>query len=382
MASNAPAPSPISFGDPREVWPAAERMARDHIAAGGRVCGYLGIVPVEMIAAAGFLPMQLSAGDISDTPLADHYMEDLFDPVVRGVFQRILAGEFDWLSAIVLPRAGDSVHRLYYYLCEIGRVGAARLPPVLLADVVQTTGQPSDAYNTGRITHFWDQLRAIGDHKAGDAELAAVIVRSNQLRVQLGDVVQKRRNGGLSGGYALAAFAAARMLPDDAARCTIAAAAGMANAVGSSQPRIVICGNAHDDAGLHGAIERAGGLVVGDFHGAGELSIGAMIDETLPPLEALRRHYQAGVIGSRSVGDAAVTLAAFASEAPADAVIFSYFPVEEALSWDFPEQVGALHKINVATLRLGDQARPCMVSSADAAAIAGLVSQLRERKPA
>ncbi|MEP7209516.1 MAG: 2-hydroxyacyl-CoA dehydratase family protein [Alphaproteobacteria bacterium] len=380
MASNTPASSPVSFDDPRDIWPAAERMARDHIAVGGRVCGYLGIVPVEMIAAAGFLPMQLSAGDISETPLADHYMEDLFDPVVRGVFERLLKGEFDWLSAIVLPRAGDSVHRLYYYLCEIGRVGAARLPPLLLADVVQTTGQPSDAYNTGRIAHFWDQLGADGNHRAGDAELVAAIARSNQLRVQLGAVVRKRRNGGLSGGHALAAFAAARMLPDAAVRRAIAAATDMTNSVESSRPRIVICGNAHDDAGLHGAIERAGGLVVGDFHGAGELSIGAMIDETLRPLEALRRHYQAGVIGSRSVGDAAATLATFASEAGADAVIFSYFPVEEALSWDFPEQVAALDRINVATLRLGDQARPCVVSSADVAAIAGLISRLRERK--
>jgi hypothetical protein len=96
----------------------------------------------------------------------------------------------------------------------------------------------------------------------------------------------------------------------------------------------------------------------------------------------LRRHYQSGVIGSRSTGDAAAALTAFASDTGADAVIFSYFPVEEALSWDFPEQVRALEKINVATLRLGDQARPYAASSIDAAAIAHLVTRLRERTPA
>jgi benzoyl-CoA reductase/2-hydroxyglutaryl-CoA dehydratase subunit BcrC/BadD/HgdB len=381
MAAGAPA-SPVSFADPRDVPVAAERAAQAHIKAGGKVCGYLGIVPVEMIGAAGFLPMQLSAGNVRETPLGDRYMEDLFDPVVRGVFERLLASEFTWLSAIVLPRAGDSVHRLYYYLCEIVRAGEANLPPTLLADVVQTTGAPSDAYNRGRLAHFWDQLRAIGNAKAGDADLAVAIASSNQLREQLNDLVRCRRGSSLAGGHALAAFAAARMLPDDAARSAIADAASKAQASTRFRPRIVICGNAHDDAGLHDTIERAGGRVVGDFHASGELSIGSMIDETLPPLEALRRHYQSGVVGSRSTGDAAASLASFAAEAGADAAVFSYYPVEEALSWDFPEQVRALEAQGVTTLRLGDQMRPYAISPTDASAVAGLIERLRKGKPA
>ena len=375
MAASAPASPPETYSDPRDVGAAAELIAQAHIEAGGRVCGYLGVVPVEIIAAAGFLPMQLSAGSVSKTPLADHYMEDLFDPVVRGVFERLLAGELGWLSAIVLPRAGDSVHRLYYYLCEVARVGAAGLPPVLLADVVQTVGHPSDAYNQGRIAHFWDQMRKIGDQTAGDAELRAAIACANRLRGQLGGLVEKRRSGpGMAGARALAAFAAARMLPDDQARGVIAKTAS--DIAASSGPRIVVCGNAHDDAGLHAAIESAGGRVVGDFHGAGELSIGAMIDEALPELEALRRRYQAGVIGSRSAGDAAEMLATFASEAGADAVVFSYFAVEEALTWDFPEQARALERRGIAALRLSDQARPYAMRQADAAAITKLITQL------
>ena len=375
MAASAPASPRETYGDPREVGAAAERIAQAHLKAGGRVCGYLGVVPVEIIAAAGFLPMQLSAGSVSKTPLADHYMEDLFDPVVRGVFERLLAGELGWLSAIVLPRAGDSVHRLYYYLCEVARVGAAGLPPVLLADVVQTVGHPSDAYNQGRIAHFWDQMRKIGDQTAGDGELRAAIARANQLRGQLGGLVEKRRSGpGMAGARALAAFAAARMLPDDQARGVIAKTAS--DIAASSGPRSVVCGNAHDDAGLHAAIESAGGRGVGDFHGAGELSIGAMIDEALPELEALRRRYQAGVIGSRSAGDAAEMLATFASEAGADAVVFSYFAVEEALTWDFPEQARALERRGIAALRLSDQVRPYAMRQADAAAITKLITQL------
>jgi hypothetical protein len=59
-------------------------------------------------------------------------MEDLFDTALRGVFERLLKGEFSYLSAIVLPRADDSAHRLYYCVSEIERTGEATAA-VLLA---------------------------------------------------------------------------------------------------------------------------------------------------------------------------------------------------------------------------------------------------------
>ena len=35
------------------------------------------------------------------TPRADEYMEDLFDPIVRGVFEQVLEGRLAWLDAAV-----------------------------------------------------------------------------------------------------------------------------------------------------------------------------------------------------------------------------------------------------------------------------------------
>lgn len=353
---------------------AAEASARAHAAAGGRVCGYMSASPVELIEAAGFQPLELVAGDVRATPLADRSMEDLFDPVVRGVYERLLRGDYDYLSAIVLPRAADQVHRLYYYLCELKRVGAAKLPVVLLADIVQTESAASERYSTGRIAHLWEQLRQAGNAHAGDAELRTAVARAGKRRELLQAFIAQRRVGGVSGGDALAAFAAARSWPLEEVETALKAPK---DSTGGG-PRIVVCGSPHDDDGLHQIIEAAGGRVVGDWHGAGEPTIGPALENGVAPLEAVRRKYQAGIVGQRSFGDAAGRLTDFVAEARADAVVFSFFPMEEALTWDYPEQKRALEAKGVAVLRLKDQARP-FDGAADCDAIADLIEKLKRR---
>ena len=64
--------------------------ARAHKAGGGRVVGFMSNnVPVELIHAAGCFPLQLPPAPREPTPLADAYMEVLFDPLVRSVFEGV-----------------------------------------------------------------------------------------------------------------------------------------------------------------------------------------------------------------------------------------------------------------------------------------------------
>jgi benzoyl-CoA reductase/2-hydroxyglutaryl-CoA dehydratase subunit BcrC/BadD/HgdB len=368
------------FASVADVRTEAEALARAAAARGEKVCGWLGAgAPVELIEAAGLLPIELSAGDSRETPLADEYMEDLFDPVVRGVFERLLRGEFDFLSAIVLPRSGDSVHRFYYYLCELQRMGLAALPQALLFDGSQAPGDPSEQYSSDRIGELRAKLAAIGGGKAGEAEFVLAIARSTQRRELLQDFARRRIAGDLaiSGGDALGIHAAARMLPHQVFvdRMTAALASAPKSQLDDA-PRIVVAGSPHDDDGLHRAIESAGGKVVGDFHAGGDLSIGAAISSAAWGLKA---HYRDGVWTPRSFGDAAARILAFAVEARADAVVFSYFPVEEALTWDYPEQVAVLEAGGAATLRLPDQVRP-YDGAAARAPLEALIVKLRARR--
>ncbi len=358
--------------DIEEVRLLAEKLAREHVAAGGKVVGYVTpSVPAELIEAAGMRPMMLSAGTETSTTLGDRVMEDLFDNSVRGIFERLLKGEFDFLSAIVLPRANDSVHRLYYYLSELKRVGEARLPPVLLCDVVMTPDEASRRYSVDALGRLRAELKALGESKAGDSDLASAIMRSNARNDVLRALVELRRKspGSVSGAEALAGFAAARMLAHevfcDGARAMIAARSL------STGLRVIVCGSAQHGGELHGLIEAAGGVVVGDYHSGGDLSIGGKQGGG-PALEGLVDGLRADPAATRRVVDTAGHIADFAKTCSAQAAIFTYFPEEEALTWDYPEQKAALEAAGVRVLRLPEQARP-FDASANRAAIEAFV---------
>lgn len=363
-----------TFGDPQSVAREAEAWGRAHVASGGKLVGVVtASAPFELIEAAGMAAMELSAGYIRETPLADHVMEDLFHPPIRGLLERILRGDFAHLAAIVLPRTGDAPHRLYYYLCELQRTGLA-VPKPLLFDITQTPGAASEAYAAQALSGLWDQLRAISG-KGDDAALHTAIVASNKRRGLLRQLAERRREVALPGAEVLAAYAASRMLPPDQFEPRLSALLASGNT--ANGPRIVIAGSAHDDAGLHAALEANGAIIVGDDHGAGEPAIGDAIDASGPPLKALLTYYRATRAGARAFTDMAADLLAFAKAARADGVVFSYLPEEEALTWDYPEQARALARVGITFTRLGDQARPY-----DAAArgpeIAAFVQSVRD----
>lgn len=336
----------------------AEKLGREHTAAGGKVVGYVTpSVPAELIEAAGMRPIMLSAGTETSTILGDRVMEELFDNSVRGIFERLLKGEFDWLSAIVLPRANDSAHRLYYYLSELKRTGEANLPPVLLCDVVMTPDEASRRYSVDALGRLWEELKALGNGAAGDAELSAAIVRSTARNDLLQALVDLRRKspGSIAGAEALARFAAARMLPHEVFEKS--AREVIADRPASMGLRLVICGSTQHGGGLHSLVEAAGGAVVGDYHSGGDLSVGRALGNG-SPLEALADGLRADPAATRRVADPAGHIIAFAKACGAQAAVFSYFPEEEALTWDYPEQKAALEASGVPVLRLPEQTRP------------------------
>lgn len=339
----------------------AEKLAREHAANGGKVVGYVTpSVPAELIAGAGLYPIMLSAGMETSTVLGDRVMEDLFDTSVRGIFERLLKGEFDFLSAIVLPRANDSAHRLYYYLCELKRTGEAKLPPVLLCDVVMTPDEATRKYSIEAVGRLWDQLRALGNAAATDKDVRVSAYLQGGLDQTL--FPDRRRFGPtLRGGHALALFAATRMLPSQlAGDMERDALKGPPLAEG---PRVIVCGSAQYDSGLYDLVENAAGVIVGDYHAMGDLSVRRMHDRRRPVFEDVVDILRGDNGASRRFVDPGPHVAEFARDCRATHAIFSFFPEEEALTWDYPEQKAALAKIGVKVLRLSEQARPFDVAA-------------------
>ena len=95
-------------------------------------------LPCELIIAAGARPVSLPALADTATPLADRYSESsFFSPAAKSIVDQWLAGRFDFMDAVIFPRANDSLQRTYYYLCELRRRGLAAGPSPLLYDIAK-----------------------------------------------------------------------------------------------------------------------------------------------------------------------------------------------------------------------------------------------------
>ncbi len=81
---------------------------------GKGIMGYLSALgPVEIITAAGLVPLRLR-GDVNE-PItkADAHMETIVCPFVRNVFDAVLKGKYEYLDGIVIPHLCDSTSRTY-----------------------------------------------------------------------------------------------------------------------------------------------------------------------------------------------------------------------------------------------------------------------------
>lgn len=336
---------------------------------GGRVVGYLSAnAPVELVEAAGLYPVRIDGGGVSATPRSDAFMESLFDPTVRGVCERLLAGEFDFIDALILPRTVDSVQRLYYYLCEQQRNGRVKLPTLIFYDLLHTPFYSSAKHNLASLSRVRAALEAVAGAPIAEEALTQAIAVSNQRRELLGRCLA----GEMSGVERLHVVAGAeRML----ASAFIAMASGLPEALqqrtSAPRARVVLVGNAPDDDRLHQAIEAAGCVVAGDFHDRDGRGLCARIDRSLPPMRALNEHHHRQTRSPRTFPSGPEALLATIEQRRADAVIFFYYAQEEVLTWDYPAQRDALDARGVESICLS--AQPYQI---DAAAITAATQEL------
>ena len=101
------------------------------------VVGVVGsVAPVELVLAAGRLPVLVAPEPPHPTPLADPWMEESFAWELRSVVEQALRGDFEPFELLIVTR---SYHEVYYYLKEIMRQGeGARVPPLYMYDLMQS----------------------------------------------------------------------------------------------------------------------------------------------------------------------------------------------------------------------------------------------------
>lgn len=338
--SDALSPFRAALGDPLAA-------AKTH----GRTVAVMGAVPVELIWASGAFPLQIQPRS-GPTPLADRYMEGLFDPMVRSAFQQLLSGELDFCEAVVLPRSNDSLQRTYYYLRELRRTGLYRGPEPLLYDVQHMPSEVSAA-------HTRAATRALAEALGGpaSASIEASIGLYDCIRRSLSTLMGADRRGSLGGEDALIVREASGLMAPDAYADALQALVADPAQPADASVRVALIGSAHSSPEAHRAIREAGGEVVLELHWRGDDLFGPEIGAAADPLAALADHYR-HTFSSRSYPSPVDEYVVAAKAAGVTHAVFVYYAEEEALVWDGPAQRRALEAAGVRCLTLSLQPWP------------------------
>ncbi|SHN74863.1 hypothetical protein SAMN05443668_107163 [Cryptosporangium aurantiacum] len=347
-----------------------------------------GDVPVELITAAGAVPVRLSGSPDVDRELGDRYLGTGVDPEARALLAGLLAGAWPGLDALVVGRDCEASSRLFYALRELHRTGAAPgLPPVLLADVLHLPHRSTTRYVAHRLGELRTRLADVlgtarpgpadaapadtapADGVLADAALAEAVRAHDLLRARLATLVRRRRampmRSGppeLSGVDALALYAATETMPvadgialldrtlvgpPDAAAVPRAVGAlesrGQADGARRRVPlrrvplrRVHLTGSSHDGPSVYLALENAGYVVVSDDHDRGDLLARGQVGD---PANLAEFYQSARPTAARSAPRVrAALLDADLTESVPDLVVAYIREHDDAPSWDLAAQ--------------------------------------------
>jgi benzoyl-CoA reductase/2-hydroxyglutaryl-CoA dehydratase subunit BcrC/BadD/HgdB len=350
-------------------------------ANGRKVVGYIGTcVPVELIAAAGCFPVQLTGEPGEPTPLAADFLDDDFEGDVRSLFQRIVGGAFNHVDLVVIPRTSNSYLYLYYLLHEAKRwLPGQVFPEAYLFDVLHTPYASTGEYVYGRVVAFKERLEQLAGSAIDADALRSAIARANDNRLALQAVNDMRRQAvpAIGGTDVLRAIGAARFMDMD--EHTALAHALLAQACApASGPRLMVKGAPHDHDGFYELVEAQGAVIVADDHLAGERTIERLVDDTAEPLVSLAHHYHLHMPSIRSYPQTQQDrrFLEIVDAAGVQGVIFFHDEFDDTLGWDYPGQKKLLDERGIPSVWLQKQAYGSPDREAQAAAVRALVERI------
>lgn len=266
--------------------------ARELKAQGTKVIGYLSALgPVEIITAAGALPLRLK-GNVSEAiTKGDAYMETIVCPFVRNVFDAAVKGKYDFLDGMVLPHQCDSIDRTNETWSA-----TLNLPYWHFLNVPHVTDDPSIEFMKELLKVFVGTLEKFTGKAITAEAIAAAVKAHNENRQVMRELYDLRKSNPplISGTEMMKVLVAAMSLPVEEstalARGLITEVKGR-TASGDARKRIMIIGDQIDDVAVIETIEGAGAYLVMD-----DLSIGSKmywqdVDATADPLQGIAERY-------------------------------------------------------------------------------------------
>ena len=248
---------------------------------------------------AGALPI---AAD-RPCPSAGRWLESKFAPWAPPLLEHWLEGAYDHLDAVLFSRSDDTSQRLYYYLCELQRLGHLRGPQPLIFDLARIPRAVSLERTVAQVRNLAALLGV------DDTALEAAIVATNRQRRE------------------------AAPLPEG--------------------PRCLLLGTAPPDDRLHAVIRTAGLVPMGDTLAQVWSALGDLVaEDSGDPADAIGRALHARQGGPRSFADPSALLAARLAETGPAAVVLWRIEEDEAQCWHLPAERRVLQESGVPHLVL------------------------------
>ncbi|MGD0230273.1 MAG: 2-hydroxyacyl-CoA dehydratase family protein [Syntrophorhabdales bacterium] len=267
--------------------------AKELRAGGKKVIGYLSALgPVEIMTAAGVLPLRLK-GNVSEAiTKGDAYMETIVCPFVRNVFDAAVKGRYDFLDGIVLPHQCDSIDRTNDVWSH-----TITLPYWHFLNVPHVTSDSSVTFLTEILRAFIRSLEDFTERRITDGALADAVSAHNENRRLMRRLysLRKASPSPLSGAEMMKVLVAAMSLPVEESSRLIEAVTQEVEERGPSSrteaARIMLVGDQIDDVAIMDAIEHAGARVVMDDISIGSKMYWGDVEKTADPVLGIAERY-------------------------------------------------------------------------------------------
>jgi len=261
--------------------------------AGKRIMGYISAAaPVEIINAAGFIPVRIKGDPKEAITKAYGSMETLVCPFLLNAFDQVLKGRYDYLDGIVIPHTCDSVSRTY----EVWKRNFP-LPYYHFLNVPHLDGAPSLEFFTQILNTFIKSLEQFTGKEISKENLAHAVLAYNELRQAMRDLYDLRRPDQplISGVEMMKLLVAVKALPVDESTALIRQVAKEVKGRKTSSPhkplRIMLLGDQIDDTALTEIIENTGAQVVVDDISVGSKLYYADMEATHDPVDSIAEYY-------------------------------------------------------------------------------------------
>jgi len=267
--------------------------ARELRNSGRKVIGYLSaLCPVEILTAAGVVPIRLK-GNVSEAiTKADAYMETMICPFVRNVFDTALKGKYEYLDGMVLPHQCDSIDRTFdVWSYSLG------FPYWHFINYPHVTDDASIEFTNEILRIFIRSLEKFTGRSITNQALADAVRAHNENRRAMRELYDLRKEDVplISGTEIMKVLVAAMSLPADESTALIKSVTEevkrRAPQSGHKAARIMLVGDQIDDVAIVRSIEGADAFLVMDDLSTGSKMYWGDVDATADPVQGITDRY-------------------------------------------------------------------------------------------